>query len=205
MSDVKQKVGIMGGTFNPPHIGHLLLAQWAMEECGLNKVLFIPTGTPYMKQRSEIADSFKRLEMVRLAIQGSPQFFVSDIEVAREGATYTCDTLEQLCQANPETEFYFIMGADCLFSIENWHEPERIFAACKVIAAARNASPMEKLEEKRLELIRRYHAEIVLIKFPEMDISSTMIRRRVKEGKNIRYMVPDAVMEYIEQNRLYSG
>ena len=203
MNGAKKRVGIMGGTFNPPHIGHLLLAEWAREEAGLDEILFIPAGIPYMKEQSGIVDGKRRLDMVALAVKDHPGFQVSDIEVARGGRTYTCDTLQRLCMDNPDTEYFFIMGSDCLFSIEGWFAPERIFASCTVIAAARNASPMGVLEKKKQELTAKFHARILLLQFPEVELSSTMVRARVQQKKSIHYMVPEAVVDYIVENRLY--
>lgn len=200
---VSRKIGLMGGTFNPPHMGHLLLAEWAKEEASLDEIVFIPAGNPYMKEGKQIASGEDRLEMVRLAILGQTDFVVSDIEISRTGYTYTCDTLEQLCREHPENQYYFIMGADCLFAIENWYAPERIFASCIVIAAARGNSPMEELEQKRLHLTERFGAKIMLLHFPDMELSSTEIRERIRNGKSIRYMVPDNVMQYIQQKKIY--
>lgn len=198
-----KKVGVMGGTFNPVHIGHLMLAEWTMEAAGLDEVLFIPAGCPYMKSQEEILDGVKRLHMVELAIRSRDDFLCSDMEIRRNGYTYTYETLEQLKMENPDTEYYFIMGADCLFSLENWVHPERILRACTLIAAARNGSPMSQLECKRRELEQRYHCSIRLLPFLSMEISSSDIRSRLKTGRSIRYLVPDPVFNYIAENKLY--
>lgn len=199
----RKKVGVMGGTFNPVHIGHLMLAEWAMEAAGLDKVLFIPAGCPYMKDNGEIVDGQQRLHMVDLAIGARDDFLSSDMEIRRNGYTYTYETLEQLKKENPDTDYYFIMGADCLFSLENWAHPERLLQACTLIAAARNGSPTEALEAKCRELEARFHGSIRLLSFLSMEISSSEIRSRVKNGRSIRYMVPDPVIAYIEKNQLY--
>lgn len=200
---MQRKVGILGGTFDPPHMGHLMLAEWAREEVGLDQILFLPAGSPYKKKDHPVQDGADRLKMVELAIAGHEGFAVSDLELSRKGSTYTFETMELLNRLHPQTEYYFIMGSDCLFSIQDWKEPGRIFAACHVIAAARNASSREELEKKRKELEERYGASIRLLFFPEIEISSSEIRKRAAEGRSIRYMVPDGVIRYIEDRGLY--
>ncbi len=206
MSTVKQggrKIGVMGGTFNPIHVGHLMLAEWAMEAAELDQILFIPAGCPYMKDNLHVLDGDKRLQMTALAIEDHPAFAVSGMEVERKGYTYTCDTMEQLKKEHPEDIFYFIMGADCLYTIENWRDPERIFHACHVIAAARNGSSLTQMEEKCRDLFDKFHSKILLLQFPAIEISSTEIRERAASGRSIRYLVPEKVREYIIKNRLY--
>lgn len=203
LNSTKKKIGIMGGTFNPIHAGHLMLAQWAMEDAGLDQILFIPAGYPYMKDKRQVLDGKDRLKMVELAIEGNPCFAASGMEIVREGYTYTCDTLEQLQTENNDAFLYFIMGADCLYTIEKWKDPERIFQACSVIAAARNGSPLDDMEKKCLELKERYGARIRLLQFPAMELSSTNIRERVVNQQSIRYMVPEKVRSYILENHLY--
>ena len=198
-----KKIGIMGGTFNPIHTGHLLLAQWAMEEAGLDGIIFIPTGHSYMKAASEVLAGSERLAMTRLAVAGQDCFLCSDLEVSREGNTYTYETLESLQNMYPQAKLYFIVGADCLFSIENWYHPEQIFRRCILLAASRSGMAMDRLEEKRQELEAAYDAEILLMAFPNIEISSTDIRKRCRQGRSIRYLVPDSVREYIDSHQYY--
>lgn len=207
MSDIEgwKKIGIMGGTFNPIHIGHLLLGQWAMEEAELDGVIFMPTGNSYMKDRRELLPGAERLAMTRLAVADRECFCCLDLEVERGGDTYTYETLETLHTMYPQARLYFIVGADCLFSIENWYHPEKIFRQCILLAASRNGMPMETLEKKRRELAETYGAEIQLAAFPNIEISSTDIRRRCREGRSIQYLVPDPVREYIERNGYYQN
>lgn len=198
-----KKIGIMGGTFNPIHTGHLLLGQWAMEEAALDGVVFIPTGNSYMKDRSVMLPGSERLIMARLAVADRACFQCLDLEVERGGDTYTYETLAALHTMYPGAQLYFIVGADCLFSIENWYHPEKIFQQCILLAASRSGTPMEALEKKQRELEKVYGAEILLTAFPNIEISSTEIRRRRGEGKSIQYLVPDSVREYIESNHFY--
>ncbi len=199
------KIGIMGGTFNPIHTGHLLLAETALSSEGLQKVMFIPSGKPYMKDEDSVLDASHRQKMVELAIADNPSFSVSDMEIRRLGNTYTSETLTILKQEQPETEFYFILGADNLFTMETWKEPEKIFSACTILAAVRNGVDNAQMQEKCRELSDNYHAKIKLLSFPETDISSTDIRMLIRQNKSIRYMVPEPVRRYIEKNQLYSA
>ncbi len=198
-----KKVGIIGGTFNPIHLGHLLLAEWAKEKMTLDEVLFIPTGNSYMKKDTPILPGKERLHMVNLAIKNRKDFMSSDIEVKRSGNTYTYETLEILKKDNPNTEYYFIVGADCLFSIEKWVHPEKILKNCTLIAATRSDVPIEALNQKAEELTKLYQGNILLISFPNIDISSSSIRERLLERKSIRYMVPDDVITYIDEKNFY--
>ena len=198
-----KKIGIMGGTFNPIHMGHLLLAQWAMDFQKLEEIWFIPTGCSYMKENSDNITALERLQMTGLAVNNNPFMKVLDLEVKREGYTYTYETMEELHNRYPEYHFYFIFGADCLFSIEKWKFPERIFANCSIIAAVRENCDLSLMKNKIEELRAQYQADIVLLPFLQLEISSTMIRERVAMGQSIRYLVPDEVISYIEEKGLY--
>lgn len=200
------KIGIMGGTFNPIHLGHLMLAECAREENGLDEVWFIPTGHSYMKsgQKNEAyPDAFERLRMTGLAVQDNSFFRCLDIEAQREGNTYTYETLEFLTREYPEHEFYFIFGADCLFSIEKWKEPGRIFELSQIICAVRDDYDAGEMQNKIEWLRNEYGARIHFMPFYEIALSSTLVRERVSAGKSIRYMVPDTVYSYIEEKGFY--
>lgn len=198
-----RKVGIMGGTFNPIHAGHLLLAEWARDTLDLDQVYFIPAGDPYLKDPGKILPAEERLHMTELAIQGNPSFQCLDLEVKRVGNTYTYETLLELRRSKPDTEFYFLCGADCLFSIENWKCPELIFQNCVLVASVRNNTSLTAMETKKQELSAKYHARIILLPFLNYSISSTEIRERVSDGRSIRYLVPDSVREYIVEKGFY--
>ncbi len=197
------KIGIMGGTFNPVHMGHLALAQWALEEEGLDQVWFIPTGCSYMKREQDIVPKWDRYQMTSLAVAGNDRLRCLDVEVRREGRTYSYETLELLREEYPEDNFYFIFGADCLFAIETWRNPQRIFDGCSVIAAVRGETSREEMERKIEELKDRYGADIILMPFMNLELSSTHVRELVKGGRSVRYLVPEAVAAYIEEKGFY--
>lgn len=204
MNQIK-RIGIMGGTFNPIHQGHLLLAEQAREYCELDEVLFIPSGNSYMKDSSEILDGEIRIFMTAAAIEDNPSFTLSTMEVEREGATYTCDTIQDLREKEPFAQYYFIMGADSLFSMESWKDPGEIFKNCILVAAARDSRDTFSLTEKATELQAKYQARIIILPERKIDISSSEVRSRIREGKSVRYMIPDKVIDYISSNHLYCG
>ena len=195
----------MGGTFNPIHIGHLLLAENARENFELDEVLFIPSGCSYMKDKKEVAKKEIRLEMTKLAIEDNPFFVLSSIEAEREGNSYTYETLEFLTKQQPDTEFFFLLGADSLFTMETWKHPEIIFRKCTLLAAVRDDKDNSDLARKIAELKTTYDAVIYQISLKEISISSTDIRNRIKNNKSIRYMVPEPVISYIRENHLYQN
>lgn len=198
-----QKIGVMGGTFDPIHVGHLMLAEWAIDAAGLDQVWIIPTGQSYMKADRQILPGSERLYMAELAVEGNDKLKCLDIEIARGGYTYSYETMEQLKSLYPEDHFYFIEGADCLYSMENWKYPERILASCTILAAMRGDAVLQELEVKKTELLKRFGGNIQLMPFPQMSISSTEIRERLKQGKSVRYMVPDKVLMYILKKGFY--
>jgi len=200
-----KRIGIMGGTFNPIHMGHLLLAEWAKNEVDLDEIWLIPNRISYKKAEQEIAPAFDRLRMTELAIKGNNHFKCLDLEIKRGGYSYSYETLEELTQAYPENEFYFILGADCLLALETWKYPQRILGCCKLIAAVRDTASMEEMAEKKNELEQRFGGEILLLPFPRVSLSSTGIRERIRQGKSVRYMVSDSVLAYIEEKGLYRG
>ncbi len=198
-----KRIGILGGTFNPVHLGHLFMAEHARVEMELDMILFIPTGVPYMKNNKEILPSNIRIQMLEMSIASNPYFATSDIEIKREGNTYTYETLEELHQIYPHAELFFLVGADCLFTIERWYQPQRIFNNCTLLAANRNDVPQKELEEKKQFLEDKFQAKVVLLDVPQIDISSTKVRENIMSGKSIRYMVNDNVYDYIQQNNYY--
>ena len=147
MSEMKKRVGIMGGTFNPIHLGHLIIAEAAYEAYNLDEVLFVPSGVSYMKDQSEILDAKKRVHMTGLAIEDNPHFALSTIEIDRDGNSYSYETLETLRKQNPNTEYFFLVGSDTLFALETWKHPEILLPSCTILVAVRDGVPMEKMQE----------------------------------------------------------
>lgn len=197
-----RRIGILGGTFNPIHVGHLIMGQCAGEVFELEKVLVMPTKNPEYKEITKNVSEEDRVRMIQLAIEGHPFFELSQLELQREGYTYTADTLEILTKEYSDTKFYFIMGADSLYQIESWKQPEKILSLATIVVASRNDS-MRALNDQIDYIQGKYDAEIYHLDSPSLEISSNDIRRRVGEGKSIRYYVPKRVHQYIEDNHLY--
>ncbi len=201
------KIGIMGGTFDPIHNGHLMLGQSALEAFELDKVWYMPNGNPPHKDTSSIKTDVKdRVEMVRLAISPYREFRLETYEAKRQEVSYSYSTMEYMKGIYPEDDFYFIIGADSLFMIDQWVHPERIFPTCTILAAYRDEiNTRQAMEEKILELNENYHARIRLLVTPLVRVSSHELRKDVSEGKSIANRVPAAVNAYILENHLYVG
>lgn len=203
-------VGIMGGTFNPIHLGHVNLAKAAYEQFGLDKVIFIPTGHPPHKKGSVIVSDEHRMKMVELAIEDYPYFEASDMEIKREGNTYTYDTLKELKSQNTQDEIYFIIGADSLFNLEKWFKPSEILKMCVMVAADRDDIPEEEFQAKIDYFNEKFSADIRPLKVPMLDISSTEIRNAMKDNTltnadNVNIELIDSkVLSYIQENKLYA-
>lgn len=197
------KIGILGGTFDPIHLGHLILAEQARTRLGLDRVLFVPAGQPWRKAGRQIAPVADRVAMVRAAVAGDPYFEVSLVESERRGPSYTAETLATLgAMLGPETELYFILGQDALADLPHWRAPERIIARARLALAARAGwSPpdMEAIERAVPGIASR----IDRVMMPLIEISSTDIRRRIAEGVSVRFLVPVAVEAYIKEHGLY--
>jgi nicotinate-nucleotide adenylyltransferase len=204
MGSSKKKIGIMGGTFDPIHMGHLILGEKAYEQLGLDLVLFMPSGNPPHKQnRRGRASDEQRVEMVRRAIEGNPHFALSLTEMNEEGYTYTFRTLETLREQNPDTEYYFIIGADSLYSFDTWMEPGRICQACTMVVATRNHTPIDELNKEIEAVSGKYHGQFLRLDTMNIDVSSQLLRNWVKENKSLRYYVPDQVISYIREHHIY--
>ena len=198
------KIGIMGGTFDPIHIGHLLLGEFAYEDFGLDEIWFLPNGNPPHKETADTGTSLEhRIEMIRKAIEGVPHFRLNLHEANTEEHSYTYQTMQEFNQMFPEHEFYFILGADSLFSIEQWKYFREIFPTCTILAAMRDDKDGREMQRQILYLTEKYGARIRLLQAPLLEISSTVIRDRASRYLGVRYMVPDSVAEYIRTNHLY--
>lgn len=200
------KIGIMGGTFDPIHIGHLLLAQFAYEDFGLDEIWFLPNGNPPHKQTEEGRKALRhRVEMVRLAIQDMPHFKLCLHEAKETEHSYTYRTMSEFNRLYPDCDFYFILGADSLFEIETWKFFREIFPTCTILAAMRDDKNVESMLQQISYLEQRYAAKIELLRAPLLEISSTAIRSRAFRNLSVYYLVPDAVAEYIRREGLYLG
>ena len=194
-------IGVLGGAFNPPHIGHLVLAQEATSQLGLSDVLLVPAGEAPHKRIEPEPGREVRLAMARLAAATDPTLEASDVETSREGPSFTFRTLELLSDARPNDELVFVMGADVAAGLESWRDPQRLLELARLGIAARPGNVLDEAEAALERLGGNERAEIV--KMPEIGVSSTGIRRRVAAGRPIRHLVPDAIVDFIDERGLY--
>ena len=200
-----KKIGIMGGTFNPIHNGHLELAEAAYQYCDLDEVWFMPSGISYLKEQGDIVSGKHRLEMTKLAVQNIEHFKCSDMELRREGYTYTIDTLRLLHEKYPKDEFYFIMGADSLFGLSKWKEPEKITKLCTLVTVIRDDVDSQELLTQKDCVEETLGAKVIVVPFRRVDISSSTIRNKLLHGESVKNMLPETVLEYMDANGLYKG
>lgn len=196
------RIALFGGTFDPIHLGHLIAAEEAYQQLGVDTVIFVPTGQPWLKQERAITPAHHRLAMLQLATARYAEFEVSDLEVRRPGPTYTVDTLEEVHRLwGPELHCFFILGWDALRDLPRWKEPHRLLQLCTLAVLPRpdGAPAWTELEAALPGLSQRVHH----LSMPMVGISSSDIRRRVAEGRSIRFLVPEAVEGYIREHRLY--
>ncbi len=199
------RIGIFGGTFNPPHIGHMLLAREAMEKASIDRMIFMPCANPPHKPDMVIPDGEHRLNMVRLSVEGCPEFEVSDMEVDAGGKSYTAKTLERLQAEYPNDRLCFVVGADSLCQMEGWFCPGEIFRRAEIVAAMRGGIKENQLNMAIDFFKQKYDAQITKVQMNVIEMSSSDIRNRINMGKSIKYMVCDSVIDYIEKNRIYEG
>ncbi|MBR3104487.1 MAG: nicotinate-nucleotide adenylyltransferase [Lachnospiraceae bacterium] len=197
------KIGFFGGTFNPIHNAHLRIAQEAKDRFGLDRILLVPSGYSWMKDPKEIASREDRLRMAELAAEECEGFEVSTIETNQEGPTYSYETLQKLKALYPEDEICFIIGADQLMILEQWKKPEEIFRLATILVADRGGFDRQEMEEKAAELTERYGAKIRIYHMEASELSSTELRRRIRDGEDISGCVPEKVAEYVEKKELY--
>jgi nicotinate-nucleotide adenylyltransferase len=196
------RIGILGGSFNPPHIAHLVCASEAVAQLSLDRVLLTPVAAPPHKEAEQDPGPQARLELCRLAIAGDERLGVCDLEVLRGGPSYTVDTLRELHARTPEDHLTFIVGGDIALGLPSWHEPEAVLGLARLAVAERSGSGREEIVA-RLSGQFGEAATVVFFDMPRLDISSSEIRRRVAQGAPIRYLVPDRVAEQIARGRLY--
>jgi nicotinate-nucleotide adenylyltransferase len=196
------RLGLFGGTFDPIHLGHLILAEQCRESCSLDRVWFVVAGEPPHKRRARTAVAH-RLEMARIAVAGHSAFAVSEIEATRPGPHYSVETLESVRRQHLDDELFFLIGADSLNDLPSWREPARIAQLATIVVV--NRPGIDQVDAARLPTFGPGLREIALVTVPPIGIASSDLRRRVAEGKSIRYMVPRGVEAYIEAQGLYHG
>lgn len=192
----KKRLGILGGTFDPIHSGHLILAEQLKEELKLQKVIFIPSANPPHKENYFVSSAKDRLKMVKIAIRDNPDFLISDIELKREGKSYTIDTLTQLKKLYKDYGLFFLLGSDAIDELPTWKEPDKIFQKVKVVVALRPGF-------NRIDPENRFVRRSLVVPINGLNISSTQIREKIRIGKSIRYLVPPGVEKFIRSKRLY--
>ncbi|MBU4304667.1 MAG: nicotinate-nucleotide adenylyltransferase [Candidatus Omnitrophica bacterium] len=190
----KQRIGILGGTFDPIHLGHLFLAETARLNLKLDKVLFIPAWRPPHKNRADISDAEMRYAMIKLATAGNPWFCPSRIEIKKQDVSYSVETLRSLRKRYPDADFYFIIGSDALPELKTWKQIEEIYELCRFVVAPRPDMEKCSLPKKAL-----------FLKGGFLNISSTTIRQLLRSGKAIRYLVPEKVYQFIKKHNMYTG
>jgi nicotinate-nucleotide adenylyltransferase len=190
-----KKIGILGGTFDPPHIAHLIIAQEALEKLKLDQIWFVPGFIPPHKWNNPVTKARQRWQMLKLALSGNRKFVASDIELRRKGISYTVDTLRRLSLQKPKRKLYLILGADNLKFLSGWKEPEEIFRLAQVVFVPRPGLELSRANS--------WVKKGVLLEAPLLEISSSQIRERVKKGKSVAYRVPEKVRKYIGKYKLY--
>lgn len=199
---MKRRIGLMGGTFNPIHIAHLMIADRALEAFDLDQVIFMPAKEPPHKSPIDAED---RYQMVALAIRDNPNFSLSDLELRREGPTYSLVTIDQLqAQYGDEVEIYFITGTDAIQSLPTWHRPLELLEKCHFIGTVRPEGS-DQLEAALEQLGPLAKEKIHFLMVPQLAISSSYVRQCLEKGKSVKYIVPDGVIQYIEEHNLYKG
>lgn len=187
----KQRVGIMGGTFNPPHLGHLIMAKEVQEQLQLDKVLFMPDNLPPHIDKKEAIDSKYRLKMVELSIADEDKFYLEDLEIRRGGVSYTYDTIKELNKLYPDVEFYFIIGGDMVEYLPKWYKIDELVKMVQFVSVERKGYD------------KKCSYPLIWVDVPRIDISSTMIREKIQENRSIKYLVTSEVEKYIKQEGLY--
>ena len=198
------RVGVLGGTFDPVHLGHLTIAEEVRIKLDLDRVIFIPAGQPRLRADEYLTPAIDRLRMVELATGDNPRFQVCDIEIQRSGPTYTVDTLVELGQRfGLDTSLYFIVGADILGQFHRWKDPEKVLEACHLVVVSRSGHQDDDWPEW-FQGADSAKDKVTQVEIPMVDISGTEIRRRASLGESVRHLVPDLVAEYIQDRKLYA-
>lgn len=198
------RLGVFGGTFDPIHYGHLVLAEQCREHLGLDEVRFLPAGHPPHKPGQQITPGQQRAEMVAFAIAGHPQFKLDRRELQRVGPSYTVDTLLEIQGESPEAELFLLLGADSLVDLPQWREPSRIAQLATIVAVNRSGGPALDLQSLKSHLGDEILSRVTLLAIPGCDLSATDLRRRARAGRSLRYLTPRAVECYIQEKSVYS-
>ena len=199
----RRKIGILGGTFDPIHYGHLLLGEAAREQFNLDRVIFMPNNLTTYKNRKEITSGDMRYQMVKMAIADNPYFTCSRLEVDKPEGTYSYDTIKQLQVMYAGDDIYFIVGGDSIISIDTWYRAPDLLKSCTILAAVRAGDDIAALDAKSKALESNYGADVRLMNFGRIDISSTDIRERIQNGRSVRYLLPENCIEFICMKGLY--
>ena len=199
----ESKIGVMGGSFDPIHYGHLIAAERAREELALDKVLFIPSNRQPQKQAKVQSSPLDRYRMTGLAIASNAGFELSDIEIRRGGASYTVDTLVALLDLYSGTQLFFITGADAILGINTWKNPAELLSLCKFVAVTRPGYNLDSIWRIAGDFVKYPEKSIIGLAIPGLELSSTEIRDRVRDGRSIKYMLPDDVIDFIAEQGLY--
>lgn len=195
-----KKYGIMGGTFNPIHLGHLMISEYIREDMQLDEIIFVPTGNPPHKKTT---DAELRYRMVELAVEENQYFSISDIEVRNSDISYTVDTITKL-EKELDGKIYFIIGSDTLFQLKTWKKIDLLFEKVEFICAIRPEYVSTQILDLELKYLKqKYKAEIHIVETPLYEISSTDLRNRISKGKSVKYLIPDKVIDYIKEKELY--
>lgn len=196
-----KRYGVMGGTFDPIHLAHVYIAYEAMELLGLDKIIFMPAGSPPHKTEKHISRASLRYKMVERAIEGYDGFEVSDYEIKKQGLSFTYETLEGIKE--DDVELFFITGGDCLMDLHKWREVKKIFSLCKLVVFTRPGFSVMDLEKRKVEVEKTYNGEVIVLPIRNLDISSTEIRERISLGKRVDFFLDSKVLKVIEENGLY--
>ncbi|MBP1924973.1 nicotinate-nucleotide adenylyltransferase [Sedimentibacter acidaminivorans] len=199
---MKRRIGVMGGTFDPIHYGHLIIANEVLDKYNMEKIIFVPAGKPPHKKVTG-ACALDRFLMTNIATLSNNKFIVSDIEIKSLEKSYTINTIRKLINEYDNTEFYFITGTDAIVELPNWHETENLLKMCKFIGVSRSGYSTLDIEFKINEIMNRYNGQIELLQVPMLEISSTDIRERINLGRSIKYLLPEIVEKFIIKNNLY--
>jgi len=201
----RKAIGILGGTFDPVHYGHLVAAQYAAYGFNLDRVIFMPAAHPPHKNAADVLEAKHRLAMLQLAIADNPVFEMSTLEIDRSGVSYTIDTIESMRRAYTDADLFFIMGMDSLYILDTWKDVQRLVTLCRFIVVTRPNYHLDRNDPALQGVPEEFWPQADFLEIPAVDISSSDLRSRVQQGKPIRYLLPPAVEKYIYDHSLYRG